>query len=325
MLVLKTRADLQRLVDEGLEESLTLDYKASPALTRDGKGPDELCKDVSALANSAGGQIIYGIEEDKATAKPARVDDGVADAKITREWIEQVLNSKVQPRMDGVRIERVDMGTGKYGYVINVEQSQNGPHQSPDGKYYKRFNLQSVPMHDYEIRDILRRSTTPDLEAMLWFPQLGDTMTVSFAQARELSQTFFLNCTVMNKSPTPAHYAIVEVWVDQDLTVPFAVDPFVQVNAIEHSPTERLLVYRRTISAPPGVPVFKEASHESHTAQIALQLPARLRESSVIYLESHVSAPGVSKHEKYQIIVKDDLLRLVKPGQPRSTISTFDR
>jgi predicted HTH transcriptional regulator len=62
MIELKTKADLQRLVDEALEESLTLDYKASPALSRDGKAPDELCKDVTALANSAGGQIVYGIE-----------------------------------------------------------------------------------------------------------------------------------------------------------------------------------------------------------------------------------------------------------------------
>jgi hypothetical protein len=161
MLDLKKKADLQRLVDEGLEESLTLDYKASPSLARDSGKPEELCKDVSALANSAGGQLIYGIEEDKTAGKPSKVDDGVTDPKITKEWIEQILNSKVQPRMDGVRIERIDMETGKFGYVISVQQSQTGPHQAPDGKYYKRFNFQSVPMHDYEIRDIMRRSTTP--------------------------------------------------------------------------------------------------------------------------------------------------------------------
>ena len=73
MLDLKTKADLQQLVDEGLEESLTLDYKDSRALTRDGKGPDEICKDVTALANSAGGQLVYGI--DKVTKKPSAVDD----------------------------------------------------------------------------------------------------------------------------------------------------------------------------------------------------------------------------------------------------------
>src|ERR1700675_5007208 len=216
MLDLKTKADLQRLVDEALEESLTLDYKASPALTRDGKGPDELCKDVSALANSAGGQLVYGVEEDKTTAKPSKVDDGVQDPKITREWIEQILNSKVQPRLDGILIERVDMQTGKFGYVISVPQSQIGPHQAPDGKYYKRFNLQSVPMHDYEVRDIMRRATTPDLRVVLSFPT-GDSLVAQFASHQELSQTFFLDCTVINKAPTPANYAIVEVFIEDDL------------------------------------------------------------------------------------------------------------
>jgi hypothetical protein len=38
MLDLKIKANLQQLVDEGLEESLTLDYKDSRALPRDGKG-----------------------------------------------------------------------------------------------------------------------------------------------------------------------------------------------------------------------------------------------------------------------------------------------
>src|SRR6266481_5232109 len=86
----KDRADFQKMVDAQLEETLTLEYKASPALTRDSKNVLELCKDVSAMANSAGGQIIYGIEEDKKTHKPSKVDDGVTDEKITREWVHQI-------------------------------------------------------------------------------------------------------------------------------------------------------------------------------------------------------------------------------------------
>ena len=65
MLDLKTREDLQRLIDEKLPESLTLDYKASPALNKNSGGRAELVKDVTAFANSAGGQIIYGIPEKK--------------------------------------------------------------------------------------------------------------------------------------------------------------------------------------------------------------------------------------------------------------------
>jgi hypothetical protein len=44
-------------------------------------------------ANSAGGQIIYGIEE--RDRKPVKVDQG---SDITREWIEQVITSRVMAR-----------------------------------------------------------------------------------------------------------------------------------------------------------------------------------------------------------------------------------
>src|SRR5262249_49506878 len=161
MLKISTEEDLQRLIDEEIQESLTLDYKASPSLARDDKSRDELCKDVTAFANSAGGQIIYGIvEKDR---KPVNVDDG---SDLSREWIEQVIDSRVEPRLDGLVITPVPvgMGSGRHAYVLTIPQaSGRAPHQAPDKKYYKRQNFQSVPMEDYEIRDALRRATTPEL------------------------------------------------------------------------------------------------------------------------------------------------------------------
>ncbi len=217
--------------------------------------------------------------------------------------------------MDGVRIERIDMETGKFGYVINVQQSQIGPHQAPDGKYYKRFNFQSVPMHDYEIRDIMRRSTTPDLHVVLSFPQ-GNKLTVQYASHQELSQTFFLDCSVINRSATPATFAIVEVLIDYDLVNPFAVDPFIQTGAIDQAPAPKLRVFRRTISAPPQLPIFKEGVADSHKAQIALQLPSSLLGSKYVYLQTKIMAQGVSKHEDWGIMIKGATLELVPPGSP---------
>jgi hypothetical protein len=48
MLTISTKDDLQRLIDQEIQESLTLDYKASPSLAKDSRSRDELCKDVSA-------------------------------------------------------------------------------------------------------------------------------------------------------------------------------------------------------------------------------------------------------------------------------------
>jgi len=63
MLKLEERADLDMLVAQGIQESLTLDYKEARSLGKGSPERNELCKDVSAFANSAGGQIVYGIEE----------------------------------------------------------------------------------------------------------------------------------------------------------------------------------------------------------------------------------------------------------------------
>jgi len=49
--------DLQRLISDGVGESLTLDYKAAAALTpRTESIKKEIGKDVSAFSNSAGGR-----------------------------------------------------------------------------------------------------------------------------------------------------------------------------------------------------------------------------------------------------------------------------
>ena len=106
MLSLVSTDDLNRLIAEGIKESLTLDYKGSPSLGKLDKQRDELCKDVTAFANSAGGQIVYGVEEDKHV--PTRLDEG-ADTAITKEWVEQVIVSRVQPRIEGLIIKPINL------------------------------------------------------------------------------------------------------------------------------------------------------------------------------------------------------------------------
>jgi hypothetical protein len=310
MLRISNRQDLDRLIADGVMESLTLDYKQSLALSKEDKKRDELCKDVTAFANSAGGQLVFGIQEDKHV--PISIDDG-APPEITKEWIEQVIDSRIQPRVEGLIIHPIPLAKG-LGFVIDIPQATSrAPHQAPDKRYYKRQNFQSVAMEDYEVRDILRRSTTPDLGVLLSFPT-GNTYMTEFAAGQEFSKTFFLEVIVSNNAPTPAHYAIVDVMVDFDLRNPFQVGPFVQVGVIDKAPSPKFRIFRRTISAPPGVPVFQEAVHESHAAQIALELPARLTSSSIIYLETSVRAPGSSRREEWAMRVQSGLLQMISPG-----------
>jgi hypothetical protein len=257
-LKLETREDLQRLVDEGLEESLTLDYKDSRALTRNSDSINDLCKDVSALANSAGGQIVYGVEEDKKTRKPSRVDDGVEDPKITREWLEQILNSRVQPRMSGIQICRIDMKMGKFGYVITTQQSTTGPHQSTDQKYYKRFDLQSVPMYDYEIKDVMRRSTTPNIVVDFHFAEMERTHTFRYRDRQAHPDPVGITASIRNLADAPADYGVVVLFVDSRFQVLQDNKDVQFAGRVKTREGLTMNGFRTVFHAPKTLPIFKE-------------------------------------------------------------------
>ena len=160
----KTIEDLKKIIEMKVPESLHLDYKANPAFSPEKK--DEICKDVSAFANSDGGMLIYGIREEKVNkiGYPASIDDGVDTSKFGKEWIDQILTSNIRPVLSGVEIAEIKISENRSVMVIHVPKSFRGPHQAPDKKYYKRRNVVSEPMEHYEIEDVRnRRQFVPNI------------------------------------------------------------------------------------------------------------------------------------------------------------------
>lgn len=158
-------ASIQLYITDGVEENLNLDYKAADALQKTEGKKKEIAKDVSAMANSAGGVIIYGIKEFLQTGKehlPEHIDP-IRRSDISKEWLEQVINSNIQPKIDGVIITPVTVSVDEVLYVVEIPQSTTA-HQANDKRYYKRYNFGSVAMEDYEIRDIMSRVKYPVVE-----------------------------------------------------------------------------------------------------------------------------------------------------------------
>lgn len=158
-------ARLQKLIENEIEESLTLEYKSAEALDRNETKKKEITKDVSAMANSAGGTIIYGISEYSLTEKrhlPERITP-VERSKFPREWVEQIIQA-IRPRIEGIVIHSINLSSSEnhVAFAIEIPQS-NTAHQASDHRYYKRFNFQAVPMEDYEIRDVMFREQTPNI------------------------------------------------------------------------------------------------------------------------------------------------------------------
>ncbi len=153
MISLISLSDLNSLITNGVQENLHLDYKDNRALAKDKR--DELVKDVSAFANADGGVLIFGIREKDHF--PDSLDDGVSNHDISREWIEQILQSNITPPIVGIQIVQIPLDTNKSYFVIQIPKSYRGPHQASDKKYYKRYNFKSSPMDHYEIQDITSR------------------------------------------------------------------------------------------------------------------------------------------------------------------------
>lgn len=147
--------DLHALIENEVQESINLDYKDSRALNR--KKRHEIAKDVSAFANSDGGIIVYGMTEEQHL--PTQIDGGVDHNTFTREWLEEVITSNINPTVDELIIKQIPLSSDRSVYVVQVPKSYRAPHQEQSSKrYYKRYNFKSQPMENYEIQDIRHRS-----------------------------------------------------------------------------------------------------------------------------------------------------------------------
>ena len=211
-------SDLLQLVNTGAQESVDLEFKASGALQNTDRNKDEISKDVSAFANSAGGTIIYGMTEDRTTHIAASLDMGCDPNVTTKEWLEQVINSKIQRRIEGVRISRVSLTStspGKVAYVVYVPASNRAPHQAADKRFYRRYNFQVLAMEEYEIRDVALRGEVPDLrmEFILSEPSL------IFNSEDTFSVPFPLITSITNDTLEPANYAVIAIYIDTRLAI----------------------------------------------------------------------------------------------------------
>ena len=161
----KTIEDIEKLIEARVQESLNLDYKRSNSV--DDKKRAEIAKDVSAFANSDGGLLIYGVEEEEHL--PIKIDDGVEHKRLNREWLENVITSNIAPRIEDIQIAQIPLSDTHSVFAVKIPKSFRGPHQerSESKRYYRRFNFKSEAMEDYEIREAYnRRREVPSLVNM---------------------------------------------------------------------------------------------------------------------------------------------------------------
>jgi len=287
MLKLETRADLDALFTNQVPESATLEYKASPAI--DQKKRDEIVKDISAMANAEGGQIIYGMTE--ANHLPAGLDEGVDSIPFDGLWFEQVIQQNISPKIEGLKILLVPLGTGNNAVVVSVPQSAT-IHQAKVGVYYRRRNFRIDIMADYEIREALKRSQTPVLDVLPAFKEQVQADHVPLDQQDGGgSRPFDMDFMVFNKSSQPAEYAVLIVSLDVDIQV-VGTEHFVFNLGVETTKTAVLQKLAANLGFPASPPLFKENPESAGTISISVPDPRNFR---TYQMTTEIRTPGYSQ------------------------------
>ena len=153
-----TEADIRSLVDEQATEGAYLDLKRDlPG--RDAGARHEFLADVSAFANSAGGDLVYGLDED-GEGRAARIvpQEGNPDQETRR--LQDMLMNGVQPRLPGVQIQPVNVDGG-FVLVVRVPQSWAGPHRvNSNQHFFIRENGRKRQLDVPEIRGLFYQNTS---------------------------------------------------------------------------------------------------------------------------------------------------------------------
>lgn len=145
-------SDIQALVDGGVRENRTTEYKAELPGNSDADKVRFLAE-VSALANTDGGDLIFGIQDEGGVPSgfPGIASDDL-DADLLR--LEQIIRNGLEPKVQNVRLKLIE-GADRKAIIVRLPKSFEAPHRvsfKDHSKFYARNSAGKFPMDTWELR-----------------------------------------------------------------------------------------------------------------------------------------------------------------------------
>lgn len=173
--------DIQALADNSEQESATLEFKREIETTDGGK--KKLARHVSAMANTTGGVIIFGIEEKASKAdKLIGIDAMVGDQPVG-EFVNNVLDERVSPRI-AIQPQAIKLANDKVALVLRVSKFLDFPHMvAAEHVYYVRRNCRVVRANAHDVSELFQKSksSSDEVKEFLKKRNLDDKDKENFA------------------------------------------------------------------------------------------------------------------------------------------------
>jgi hypothetical protein len=148
--------DLQRLIDEKVQERDTVEYKRDMYGTTDAD-KREMLRDITSMANHRGGYLLIGIDEDD-EGIPANIIGTESGNHVER--IRSCCLDNIEKRIIGLDIRDMPLGNGKVVVIVSIPESINAPHmiiQSGLNQFWKRHGRQKDKMTIDEVGEAFDR------------------------------------------------------------------------------------------------------------------------------------------------------------------------
>lgn len=143
--------DLLNLIKERVAENRQLEFKRQLPEAND-QGKAKFLKAITALANTAGGDLIYGIEAEEGIPKSLAPLAVISKDQVLLR-LEDLCANGVDPRLTGTQFRWITLSNGGDALVVRVPRSWNAPHRVKlSSQFYARNAGGSFPMDVTELR-----------------------------------------------------------------------------------------------------------------------------------------------------------------------------
>lgn len=164
-------ADLMALIKNRVDERKTLDYKLDLPGATD-KERNEFLNDLSSFANTAGGHLIFGMEEDGGIPTALRGLGATApDKEVLR--LEGMREAGIRPRVPGVEFQPVPLSSGSYALVVRIPRSWASPHMT-EHRFWGRNSKGKYRLDVDELRTLYAvKETVTDRARLFWIDRVN--------------------------------------------------------------------------------------------------------------------------------------------------------
>jgi hypothetical protein len=150
--------DILRLVENRVAESRTLEYKQSlPGGSDDERR--EFLADVSALANTVGGDILYGVVEERdAAGRTTGIPESAPGLPITGDAelrrLEEMIRDGIDPRVPAVRVHSIPGFANGPVVLLRLGRSWQRPHMVTFKNYSRFFARGASGKYQLDVQQI---------------------------------------------------------------------------------------------------------------------------------------------------------------------------